>query len=174
METLVRSTIAGYALALIHPQPAVEVVTTDDRPAAHSRTPADVLLGQIYAPLTLLLSLAVGTIFVPQLLIEEKERHTLRTLMVTPASFEDVLLGKLLVVLAYQLAVTCAVLAIQGSLTGRVGLVLLYVLSRGLLCRGIGVALRHNLSHRGRRHSRRGLRQPLPSSSAESSSARRA
>jgi ABC-2 type transport system permease protein len=61
-------------------------------------------------------------------------------LLVTPASLIDILVGKLMVVLVFQLAITCAVLAILGSFTGAVPLVPFYVilgacfsLSTGLL-----------------------------------------
>lgn len=53
-------------------------------------------LAKVYAPLALPVSLIVGTSFMPQLLIEEKGIKALRMLMVSPASFSDVLVGKLL------------------------------------------------------------------------------
>jgi ABC-2 type transport system permease protein len=83
----------------------------------------------------------VGTTFVPQLLIEEKEKKTLRMLMVTPASFEDILLGKLLVVLVYQLILTCVVLVILGAFTGQIALVLLYALLGGCFSLALGLLL---------------------------------
>lgn len=59
---------------------------------------------------------------------------------VIPVSFADILVGKLLVVLVFQLAITSVVLAILGSFTGAVPLVVLYMilgacfsLSSGLL-----------------------------------------
>jgi ABC-2 type transport system permease protein len=87
----------------------------------------------------MLLSLAVGTTFVPQLLIEEREKETLRMLMVSPASFEDVLLGKLLVALVYQLALTGTVMAILGAFSGQVALVLLYALLGGCFSLVLGL-----------------------------------
>jgi ABC-2 type transport system permease protein len=104
-----------------------------------SNTSAAVELQGLYVPLALLLSLVVGTAFVPQLLIEEKEKKTLRMLMVTLASFEDVLLGKLLVVLVYQLVLTGIVLAILGAFTGQIALVLLYALLGGCFSLALGL-----------------------------------
>jgi ABC-2 type transport system permease protein len=99
-----------------------------------------VILKLVYLPLALLASLMVGITFIPLLLLEEKEKKTLRMLLVTPASVADILVGKLLVVLVFQLAITSVVRAILGGFTGAVPFVLLYVslgacfsLSSGLL-----------------------------------------
>jgi ABC-2 type transport system permease protein len=56
-----------------------------------------------------------------------KEKKTLRMLLVTPTTFIDILVGKLLVVLVFQLPITCLVLAILGAFTGAVPLILLFV-----------------------------------------------
>ncbi len=50
--------------------------------------------------LVLLLSLTVEISFIPLLLLEEKEQKTLRRLIVTLTSFRDILIAKLLMVLA--------------------------------------------------------------------------
>jgi ABC-2 type transport system permease protein len=98
-------------------------------------------VGNLYVPIALLVSLTVGLTFVPQLLIEEKERKTLRMLMVTPASFEDVIVGKLLVALIYQLVLSGVVLAIQGGFTGHVALVTLYALLGACFSLALGLLL---------------------------------
>ena len=113
------------ARAIANPQPPVTITTAMINPP--STTNKGVLLGQIYTPLVLLLSLTVGTSFIPLLLLEEGEKKTLRMLLVTPASFEEILIGKLLVVLFFQIVITCVVLAIQGGFSGSIPLVLLSV-----------------------------------------------
>jgi ABC-2 type transport system permease protein len=125
-EALIEAAIANYGRTVANPLPPLDLSTTVINPP--SETNVGLELRSFYAPLALLLSLAVGTIFVPQLLIEEKEKKTLRMLMVTAASFGDVLFGKLLVVLVYQLVLTGVVLAILGAFTGQIPLVLLYAL----------------------------------------------
>jgi ABC-2 type transport system permease protein len=60
-------------------------------------------------------------------------------LMVTPASFQDVLLGKLLVVLVYQLILTSVVVAILGAFTGQVGLIVLYIVLGGFFSVALGL-----------------------------------
>jgi ABC-2 type transport system permease protein len=136
-EALIQAAITNYARTLANPQPPVDLSTTVVNPP--SDTKAGLELRHVYASLALLLSLTVGTTFVPQLLIEEKEKKTLRMLMVTPASFGDVLIGKLLVVLVYQLLLTGAVVAILSAFTGQIVLVLLYVLLGGCFSLALGL-----------------------------------
>jgi ABC-2 type transport system permease protein len=138
-RTLIAAAVVNYARARAAPQPPVILVTSVINPPVSSN--AGVALREFYMPLTLLISLFIGTMFIPTLLIEEKEKKTLRMLMITPASFLDVLVAKLLVVLAYQLVLTFVVLAIQGAFTGQVGLVVLYAVLGGCLSMGIGLLL---------------------------------
>jgi ABC-2 type transport system permease protein len=76
----------------------------------------------------LLYSLTIGISFVPGLLVEEKEKKTIRMLMVSPASWGDIVAAKLLVGLAYQLIVSAAVMVIVGGFVGQVPLVLFFTL----------------------------------------------
>lgn len=123
---LPQAVIINYARTVAQPEAPVKVLTTTINPTKTGK--AGIQLNLVYLPLTLLLSLTVGTIFIPNLLLEEKEKKTLRMLLVSPATFRDILIAKLLVVLVFQLAMTCVVLVIQNGFTGAVPLVLLYVL----------------------------------------------
>ena len=123
---LLQSALLSYARQIAHPQPPLQVNMAAINPPAIANFGAS--LGLIYSVAGLLVSFIVGTSLMPGLLIEEKERKTLRMLMVTPASFTDVILGKLLIVLVYQLLLSGIVLAIQGGFTGQISLVLLYTL----------------------------------------------
>jgi ABC-2 type transport system permease protein len=78
----------------------------------------------------LLLSLTVGTTFIPLLLLEEKEK---------PASFDDILAVKLLMVLVFQLAMTSMVLAILDGFSGAISLVVLYVYLGACLSLSLGL-----------------------------------
>lgn len=78
------------------------------------------------------------------LLIEEREKKTLRMLLISFASFTDMVLGKLLVALGYQLLIACLVIAIQRGFSGNVPVLVLFVLlgasfalSLGLLAGGL-------------------------------------
>jgi ABC-2 type transport system permease protein len=136
-QALVKAAIQNYARAAALPEvPADIVIAVINKPASVN---TGALLGKVYTPLVLLLSLVIGTTFVPTLLIEEKERKTLRMLMVSPASFLDVLLAKLGVVLVYQFALTCIVVAIEGGFSGQIGLVLLFALLGGCFSLALGL-----------------------------------
>jgi ABC-2 type transport system permease protein len=136
-EALLQTAIINYARAIANPQPPVTITTAAINPP--SSTSTESLLAQVYTPLVLLLSLTVGTTFIPLLLLEEKEMKTLRMLLVTPASFMDILTGKLLIVLVFQLAITSVALAIQGGFSGDVPLVVFYVLIGAFFSLSLGL-----------------------------------
>jgi len=85
-------------------------------------------IGQFYAMGALLSSFLVGTSLMPGLLIEEKEKKTLRMLMVSSASWGDIIAGKLIVGVGYQLVLAAVVLAVTHGYVGQVPLVLLFAL----------------------------------------------
>jgi hypothetical protein len=71
-QALLEAAITNYGRAVASPQPPLNLMAAVvNRPAA---TNAGVKLAQVCTSLALLLSLVVGTTFVPQLLIEEKEK----------------------------------------------------------------------------------------------------
>ena len=124
---LVLHALTDYSRSVANPQPPANIaVATVNPPSPSSNALQDV--GQIYAVTVLLVSFLVGTSLVPGLLAEEKEKKTLRMLMVSPASFSDVVAAKLLVGLVYQLLLTLVVLGIKGGFTGQVPLLLLFAL----------------------------------------------
>ncbi len=90
-----------------------------------------------YVALALLTSISVGISLVSTLLVEEKERKTLRLLLISPATLTDVVLGKLLVGIAYQFILSIVVMALLNGFVGNLPLVLLFV----LLITGFGHAL---------------------------------
>lgn len=125
-EKLLEHAISDYTRSLISPQtPLSFAVTTVNLPMT-SNYAQD--YAQRYAMAGLLYSLTIGIAFVPGMLIEEKEKKTLRMLMVSPASWGDIVLSKLLVALVYQILISAAVLIIQGGLIGQVPLLLLFTL----------------------------------------------
>lgn len=129
------SLIDNYANSLINPQP-VQIVQATINPS----TAADIVnLQQFYLTAALVVSLGVGISLVPSMLIEEKEKKTIRMLMVSPASFLDIVIGKLLVGLFYQCVVTLFVLTIMGGFIGNVPLVLFFVLLGATFTQTLGL-----------------------------------
>lgn len=133
----IQNAVSTYTREVANPQPPATITTTLINPPSTFNVATDV--SRAYVMTALLVSFLVGTSLMPGLLIEEKEKKTLRMLMVTPASFGDVILGKLLIVLGYQLLLSMVVLLIQGGFVGQVGMTLLYTLLGASFCLALGL-----------------------------------
>lgn len=125
-RALLASAIDAYTRGVANPQPPAALTLATINPPAQNSLASD--LTSIYALAVIMISFMVGASLVPGLLIEEKERKTLRMLMVTPASWGDIIAGKLLVTLAYQLALTLVVMAVTSAFIGQVPVTLLFML----------------------------------------------
>jgi ABC-2 type transport system permease protein len=136
---LLQAAIINYARQIANPQPPLELTAAMINPPP--ATNIGNMLGNYYGAVSLVVSFIVGLSLMPGLLIEEKEKKTLRMLMVTPASFTDVILGKLLIALGYQIALSLIVLVIQSAFTGQIPLVLLYTLLGSCFSLALGLLL---------------------------------
>ncbi|HEU5226366.1 MAG TPA: ABC transporter permease [Ktedonobacteraceae bacterium] len=132
---LLMRVISSYASAVTNPQPLKVTVATINPPTS---TPT-VDLSSFYIVAALLISLLVGTSLVPNLLIEEKEKKTMRMLMVSPATFTDIVLGKLLVGLVYQIVLAVVVIAVQKGFVGNIPMMLLFVLLGSCFALALGL-----------------------------------
>lgn len=82
-------------------------------------------LSSFYLLLFLIMAVTmVGVFVVPYILVEEKEKHTLKAVLVTPASYADVVIGKGLVGLFYALLVALILMALNNGFTGQLWLTL--------------------------------------------------
>ena len=125
-QQLVEHAISDYVRNVTNPQtPVTFSVVSVNQPAVNNYVQD---YTSRYAMAGLLYSLTIGIAFVPYLLVEEKEKKTMRMLMISPASWSDIVLGKLLVGLGYQLAISFVVILIQGGFIGQVPLLLLFLL----------------------------------------------
>ncbi len=138
-SALLQAAIINYARQIASPQPPLELTTAMINPPSTANV-GD-LLEPYYGAVSLVISFIVGLSLVPGLLIEEKEKKTLRMLMVTPASFTDVIVGKLLVALGYQLVLSLMVLVIQSAFIGQIPLILLYTLLGSCFSLTLGLLL---------------------------------
>lgn len=140
-EALVQAAISYYARTVVTPASPVNLMTSTIHPAPASTAPSITLTGE-YTNLVVPISLVAGLSLLPMLLIEEKEKKTLRMLMVSPASYTDVLIGKVLVVFGYQVMLTLTVLTLFGAFSSsNAPLLLLYVLCGVVLAMSIGLLL---------------------------------
>jgi ABC-2 type transport system permease protein len=123
---LIVGALTNYSRAVVSPAP-VTLTTATINPPRPGTSLAD-FAATFYAIGALVSSFLVGTAVVPGLLIEEKEKKTLRMLMVSPASWTDVVAAKLLVAFCYQVILAVMALAITRGFVGQIPLVLLFAL----------------------------------------------
>ena len=134
-----RATLQGavsyYARTVATPRPPLELATEAINTGPVPASPPN--LGTIYSIMMLPLSLVVGLTLLPGLIVDEKEKKTLRWLLLSPGSLSDVLVGKLLVTLASQLVISVGMMALLGGFGDNAPLLLLYI----LLGAGLALAL---------------------------------
>lgn len=83
-------------------------------------------LGRFYLILFLVMGLSmVGGFVVPTLLVEEKEKQTLQAILVSPAGYVDVMVGKALVGIFYALLSALFLLLLNGGFSGNIGITVL-------------------------------------------------
>lgn len=128
--------LTNYSRAIVSPAP-LSLTTTTINPPKPGGGLGDILT-TFYAMAALVSSFMVGTAVAPGLLIEEKEKKTLRMLMVSPASWADVIAAKLLVAFGYQVILALVALAITRGFTGQVPLVLLFAVLGSLFSVSVG------------------------------------
>ena len=128
--------ITDYAGGASHALPPVIITPSTSIPTT---SPFTLDLSTFYVALTLLTSISVGISLVSTLLVEEKERRTLRLLLVSPATLTDVMLAKLLVGVVYQFILSVVVMAFLHGFVGNLPLVLLFVLF--VTCFGLALSL---------------------------------
>jgi ABC-2 type transport system permease protein len=87
----------------------------------------------------MVMMLTMGGFLVPLLMVEEKEKHTMEALLVSPASFSQVVLGKVIAGIFYCLTAAAVVLLINHSMVHQWGLAILAVVCGGLFTVAIGL-----------------------------------
>ncbi|HLW02485.1 MAG TPA: ABC transporter permease [Ktedonobacterales bacterium] len=136
-----RATLQGvvlyYARTVATPRPPLELATEAINTGQTPASPPT--LGTIYSILMMPISLAVGLSLLSGLVIEEKEKQTLRWLLVSPGALGDLLVGKVLVTLAYQLLLSVGVMALLGGFEGNAPLLLLYILLGACMTLALGL-----------------------------------
>jgi ABC-2 type transport system permease protein len=94
------------------------------------------------ASLTLVMALFyIGMLTVPHLMLEEKRTKTLDTLLISPATVRQVVLGKALAGMFFVLTTTLVVLAFQWALVVNWRVTILALVSGALLAVGLGLLL---------------------------------
>jgi ABC-2 type transport system permease protein len=99
------------------------------------------LLGGIVTMFAVTIILLMGVILVPTLMLEEKQTRTMEALMVSPASINQVVIGKAIAGFFYILVTATIVYAIYWTGVVHWGLTALFVLGAGLFSVGVGLLL---------------------------------
>ncbi|MGG0185065.1 ABC transporter permease [Bacillus rhizoplanae] len=90
---------------------------------------------EFFAGFTVAMTLTMVGSFVQAIMIaEEKEKHTLRVLMLSPANPIEVILGKSVLTIFFVIAASFASLLILGTLKGNIGMLIVILLAGTLLC----------------------------------------
>ncbi len=99
------------------------------------------LLGGIITVFAVTIVLLMGVILVPTLMLEEKQTRTMEALLVSPASINQVVIGKAIAGFFYILVTAAIVYIIYWTGVVNWGLTLLFVLGSGLFSVGLGLLL---------------------------------
>jgi len=105
-------------IATLRPPPASIVWTDIDAPESEAQSSSYLIENFILVVMLVFPIATTGVMMIPLLLIEEKEKHTLSFLLVSPASTTDVVIGKALTGLIYGLAITGVVVALNQGWKG--------------------------------------------------------
>lgn len=134
--------VDGYLAHSVRPSTADELVAaTEQALSAVAARPVTIHAETVYPTLDsgghtvmvafglVLATTMITTILVPYLILEEKTAHTLEALRVSPASVNQILLGKALAGMVYGLLAAAVLLAFNVSLVSSWSLMLLAVLA---------------------------------------------
>jgi ABC-2 type transport system permease protein len=84
-------------------------------------------------------TITIGSFLVPLLMVEEREKHTIEALMISPASYSQVVLGKMIAGFFYCITAAAVVLVINFSMVNQWGIAILAVLGGALFTVAIGL-----------------------------------
>lgn len=133
--------LTAYANVVGNPVPSIAVKQATINPPAESYIFDASTLNTVYPVVALMFSFYTALFLVPTLLIEEKEKQTIRMLMVSPASFTDIVVGKSLVTLGYQLILSFALfgIVVMNEHVANMALLVLFILLGSGLCLALGL-----------------------------------
>lgn len=128
-----RDPVVQLDLQPLHPPLASEPTQDDDGDISSLLQDIDILT--FFVILWVMMGVTMnGSFLVPTLVVEEKEKRTLEAMLVTPASYLDVVGGKILVGMLYCLLTSFVVMALNQGFVGDIGAsVLIVVLASSCL-----------------------------------------
>jgi len=134
---LLQAALVNYARGLLAPDP-VRIEAQVVNPPRSSPV-ADI--NKFYLVTALAFSFVLGSMLAPWLLVEEVEKKTIKVLMVSPASWWDIVLAKALVAGTYQLAMSLLVPVIMWQEVAHLPWLLLFILGGTLFSVALGLLI---------------------------------
>ncbi len=146
VHLLIAKSIIGYSRNLLRPASLASVSLAVLNPATAQSNNDDIQ--KYYLASALLISFLFSMSIVPTLIIEEKEKKTLRMLLVGPVSWGDIIMSKMLVGGVYHLMLCLVIYLLMGGgavqlpeLIFFIGLSIVFTMALGVL---IGVIARNS------------------------------
>jgi ABC-2 type transport system permease protein len=94
-------------------------------------------------------TITIGAFLVPLLMVEEKEKHTMEALMVSPASYGQVVLGKTIAGIFYCLTAAAVVFAINSAMVSQWWVAILAILVGACFTVAVGLFVGMLFDHQG-------------------------
>ena len=128
--------------ALVEQPPPVRITWADVASPVGSQAGGKFRLDHLLLIIYLVMAVAMAGVFVvPTLLVEEKEKHTLDALLMSPADTAEVVAGKALTGLLYSLLIAGALLVLNPGWAGDWPVTLLAVLLGSLFMVAVGLLM---------------------------------
>jgi ABC-2 type transport system permease protein len=146
-QQMLLATLVGTSQQIAGQQPPVVVQPTRLRvpPNEDPETQAGDVMQRLNSTLgmaaLLVAIISAGMLLLPTLLVEEKEKKTLRMILAAPASYGDVIAGKLLVGFAYTLLLSVVMILISRIPGPALPQILVFTVLGGIFFLLVGLAL---------------------------------
>lgn len=141
-QLVLRQAIEGALRTLAGQTMPAKLVTFDVTSSGQGEARQEFNLTSFYLVLLLVMALCmVGAFIVPTILVEEKEKRTLQAVLVSPASYGDLVIGKALVGLFYSLLIALLLLLLNKGFAGNVVVTLLAVVLGALFLVFVGLLM---------------------------------
>lgn len=140
------ATLVGVSQQIANQQPPIQVTATALRIPDDQKGAPKIDLGKqlqsTFGMIALLIGLvSAGMLLVPTLVVEEKEKKTLRMILASPASYGDVIAGKLVVGLFYTTLLSIVLLAVGRLPVAALPQMSLFMLLGGVFFLLVGLTL---------------------------------
>lgn len=141
-QTALRQILEGALRAMAGQAMPANLVPYDVTSSGKEGERPEFDLASFYLIILLVMALCmVGTFIVPTILVEEKEKRTLQAVLVSPASYADLVAGKALVGLFYALLIALLLLLLNKGFAGNAAVTILAVVLGSLFLVLVGLLM---------------------------------